>query len=64
MAHPRSLEILESLGILEPFLATGVEQQLARLHSGASDAHPLGFVNRRTRIMHKAMSEAGKIVKD
>lgn len=33
VVHPRSLEIFESLGILEPFLAAGVKQLRARLHS-------------------------------
>ena len=30
---PRSLEVFESLGLLEPFLAAGVKQRFARLHS-------------------------------
>ncbi len=29
--HPRSLEVFESLGILEPFLDVGVKQRMARL---------------------------------
>ena len=33
VVHPRSLEIFESLGILEPFLSAGVKQYRARLHS-------------------------------
>jgi 2-polyprenyl-6-methoxyphenol hydroxylase-like FAD-dependent oxidoreductase len=33
VVHPRSLEIFESLGLLEPLLAAGVKQRLARLHS-------------------------------
>jgi 2-polyprenyl-6-methoxyphenol hydroxylase-like FAD-dependent oxidoreductase len=33
VVHPRSLEIFESLGILEPLLAVGVKQRIARLHS-------------------------------
>jgi 2-polyprenyl-6-methoxyphenol hydroxylase-like FAD-dependent oxidoreductase len=33
VVHPRSLEIFESLGILEPLLAQGVKQRVARLHS-------------------------------
>ena len=33
VVHPRSLEIFESLGILGPFLAAGVKQYRARLHS-------------------------------
>jgi 2-polyprenyl-6-methoxyphenol hydroxylase-like FAD-dependent oxidoreductase len=33
VVHPRSLEVFESLGILEPFLAAGVKQYRARLHS-------------------------------
>jgi 2-polyprenyl-6-methoxyphenol hydroxylase-like FAD-dependent oxidoreductase len=34
--HPRSLEVFESLGILEPLLAAGVKQRMARLHSGGN----------------------------
>ncbi|HZR80099.1 MAG TPA: FAD-dependent monooxygenase [Candidatus Binatia bacterium] len=34
VVHPRSLEVFESLGILDPFLAIGVKQRTARLHSG------------------------------
>jgi 2-polyprenyl-6-methoxyphenol hydroxylase-like FAD-dependent oxidoreductase len=33
VVHPRSLEIFESLGIVEPLLAIGVKQRMARLHS-------------------------------
>jgi 2-polyprenyl-6-methoxyphenol hydroxylase-like FAD-dependent oxidoreductase len=33
VVHPRSLEVFESLGLLESFLATGVKQRFARLHS-------------------------------
>ena len=33
VVHPRSLEVFESLGILEPLLAAGVKQRTARLHS-------------------------------
>lgn len=33
VVHPRSLEIFDSLGILEPLLAAGVKQRGARLHS-------------------------------
>lgn len=33
VVHPRSLEVFESLGLLEPFLTTGVKQKFARLHS-------------------------------
>jgi 2-polyprenyl-6-methoxyphenol hydroxylase-like FAD-dependent oxidoreductase len=36
VVHPRSLEIFESLGILEPLLAAGVKQRVARLHSGGN----------------------------
>jgi 2-polyprenyl-6-methoxyphenol hydroxylase-like FAD-dependent oxidoreductase len=36
VVHPRSLEIFESLGLLKPFLAAGVKQRVARLHSGGS----------------------------
>ena len=34
MVHPRSLEVFESLGILEPLSAVGVKQRMARVHSG------------------------------
>jgi 2-polyprenyl-6-methoxyphenol hydroxylase-like FAD-dependent oxidoreductase len=34
VVHPRTLEIFESLGILEPFLRAGVKQKVARLYSG------------------------------
>jgi 2-polyprenyl-6-methoxyphenol hydroxylase-like FAD-dependent oxidoreductase len=33
IVHPRSLEVFESLGIVEPLLAAGVKQRVARLHS-------------------------------
>lgn len=33
VVHPRSLEIFESLGIVEPLLTEGVKQRMARLHS-------------------------------
>lgn len=33
VVHPRSLEVFESLGIVEPLLAKGVKQRVARLHS-------------------------------
>lgn len=33
VVHPRSLEIFEQLGIVEPLLAAGVRQRRARLHS-------------------------------
>ena len=36
VVHPRSLEVFESLGILEPLLAQGVKQRVARLHSVGS----------------------------
>jgi 2-polyprenyl-6-methoxyphenol hydroxylase-like FAD-dependent oxidoreductase len=36
VVHPRSLEVFESLGIVEPVLAAGVKQKLARLHSAGS----------------------------
>ena len=36
VVHPRSLEVFESLGLLEPFLAAGVKQRMARLHSEGS----------------------------
>jgi 2-polyprenyl-6-methoxyphenol hydroxylase-like FAD-dependent oxidoreductase len=34
VVHPRSLEIFDSLGIVEPFLAAGVKQRRARIHAG------------------------------
>jgi 2-polyprenyl-6-methoxyphenol hydroxylase-like FAD-dependent oxidoreductase len=33
IVHPRSLEVFESLGLVEPFLATGIKQHMARIHS-------------------------------
>ncbi len=33
IVHPRSLEVFESLGIVEPLLAVGVKQYFARIHS-------------------------------
>ena len=33
IVHPRSLEVFESLGILEPFLAAGTKQRIIRLYS-------------------------------
>ncbi|MGY6277391.1 FAD-dependent monooxygenase [Methylomonas sp. MgM2] len=36
VVHPRSLEVFESLGILEPLLAAGVKQRMTRLHSAGS----------------------------
>lgn len=36
VVHPRSLEIFESLGIVEPLLAAGVKQRIARLHSAGA----------------------------
>ena len=36
VVHPRSLKVFESLGILEPLLAAGVKQRMARLHSGGN----------------------------
>jgi 2-polyprenyl-6-methoxyphenol hydroxylase-like FAD-dependent oxidoreductase len=36
VVHPRSLEMFESLGIIEPLLAAGVKQRIARLHSQGS----------------------------
>lgn len=33
VVHPRSLEIFEALGLLEPLLSQGVKQRVARLHS-------------------------------
>ncbi|ARP81556.1 monooxygenase [Bordetella genomosp. 8] len=47
VVHPRSLEIFESLGILEPLLTAGVKQRRARLHAngavlGVIDLHLCG----------------------
>jgi 2-polyprenyl-6-methoxyphenol hydroxylase-like FAD-dependent oxidoreductase len=36
VVHPRSLEILDTLGILEPLLAAGVKQRQARIHAGGN----------------------------
>jgi 2-polyprenyl-6-methoxyphenol hydroxylase-like FAD-dependent oxidoreductase len=36
VVHPRSLEILDSLGIVEPLLAAGVKQRRARIHAGGN----------------------------
>jgi 2-polyprenyl-6-methoxyphenol hydroxylase-like FAD-dependent oxidoreductase len=36
VVHPRSLEVFESLGLLDRFLAAGVKQKFARLHSGGN----------------------------
>jgi 2-polyprenyl-6-methoxyphenol hydroxylase-like FAD-dependent oxidoreductase len=36
VVHPRSLEIFESLGILEPLLAAGVKQRRACIHAGGA----------------------------
>ncbi len=36
IVHPRSLEVFESLGIVEPLLAAGVRQRMVRLHSAGS----------------------------
>ncbi len=36
VVHPRSLEVFESLGIVEPLLAAGVKQRMARLHSAGA----------------------------
>jgi 2-polyprenyl-6-methoxyphenol hydroxylase-like FAD-dependent oxidoreductase len=33
IVHPRSLEVFESLGIVQPLLAIGVKQRFARIHS-------------------------------
>src|SRR5262245_40934943 len=33
VVHPRSLEVLESLGLHDRFLTDGVKQRFARLHS-------------------------------
>lgn len=36
VVHARSLEIFESLGILEPLVAAGVKQRKARIHAGGA----------------------------
>lgn len=36
VVHPRSLEILDTLGILDPLLAAGVKQRRARIHAGGN----------------------------
>ncbi|GGC83462.1 3-(3-hydroxyphenyl)propionate hydroxylase [Chelatococcus reniformis] len=36
VVHPRSLEIFDALGILEPLLAAGVKQRRARIHAGGA----------------------------
>src|SRR6516165_10463197 len=33
VVHPRSLEVFESLGLVEPLLAMGVKQHFVRVHS-------------------------------
>ena len=39
VVHPRSLEILDTLGILDPLLAAGVKQRRARIHAGMTQEH-------------------------
>ena len=34
VVHPRTLEIFDALGIVEPLIAIGVKQRTARIHSG------------------------------
>jgi len=34
VVHPRSLEVFDSLGLVEALLAAGVKQRVARIHSG------------------------------
>jgi 2-polyprenyl-6-methoxyphenol hydroxylase-like FAD-dependent oxidoreductase len=36
VVHPRSLEILDALGISEPLLTAGVKQRRARIHAGGA----------------------------
>ncbi|ANN76374.1 FAD-dependent monooxygenase [Bordetella flabilis] len=36
VVHPRSLEILDALGLSEPLLAAGVKQRRARIHAGGA----------------------------
>jgi 2-polyprenyl-6-methoxyphenol hydroxylase-like FAD-dependent oxidoreductase len=37
VVHPRSLEILDTLGIVDPLLAAGVKQRRARIHANGSE---------------------------
>src|SRR6516225_8749650 len=41
VVHPRSLEVFESLGILEPLLAAGVKQRMARLRQAGWQGRPV-----------------------
>jgi 2-polyprenyl-6-methoxyphenol hydroxylase-like FAD-dependent oxidoreductase len=43
VVHPRSLELFESLGIVDRFLDAGVPQRAARLHSGGEVVAELDF---------------------
>src|SRR5215472_1055907 len=43
VVHPRSLEIFEALGIVDRFLAAGVPQRAARLHSAGEVVVELDF---------------------
>ena len=49
VVHPRSLEIFESLGFADRFLAAGVPQRGARLHSGGEVLGELDFSLSRCR---------------
>ncbi|MDZ4819787.1 MAG: FAD-dependent monooxygenase, partial [Planctomycetota bacterium] len=42
VVHPRSLEVFESLGLVEQFLSAGVKQRMARIHA---DGSVIGEVN-------------------
>ena len=43
VVHPRSLEIFEALGIVDRFMAAGVPQRAARLHSAGEVLVELDF---------------------
>src|SRR5262249_15279605 len=45
VVHPRSLEVFESLGLIEPLLAAGIKQHLTRLHAGGSILGEIGLAN-------------------
>src|SRR6516162_267201 len=65
VVHPRSLEVFESLRILEPVLAAGVKQRMARLHSGAN---VLGEIGISEEVVESMLAEylhkkGGKVVR-
>ncbi len=49
IVHPRSLEILESLGVVEPVVEAGVHIRAARLHSGGEVLAQLDFARNGSR---------------